>query len=273
MSLETATFVNALVETWPDGASDTVSQGDDHIRLLKASIKRTFPNIAGEISASTAELNYLNGVTSAIQTQLDAKANSADVPTLAGSNTFTAAQVISGSSAIFRLYESDAALNAKYWSWEANGGALGLYTRDDTPSGGSVPLYIIRSGTGVTSVALSASVTDQLKLTTGGSVTFTNGTVVGALSYSVTPTFQLGTSSNHNVDLVANAATRMTIRGDGPFKTQVFTVATLPAAGTVGTGARSFVTDANATTFASVVAGGGSNQLPVYSDGNNWRIG
>lgn len=51
----------------------------------------------------------------------------------------------------------------------------------------------------------------------------------------------------------------------------VLTVATLPAAGTAGR--RAFVTNANATTFASIVAGGGSNGVPVYDDGTNWRIG
>ena len=53
----------------------------------------------------------------------------------------------------------------------------------------------------------------------------------------------------------------------------VLTVTTLPAAATAGAGARAFVSDANATTFASVVAGGGANGVPVYSDGTNWRIG
>jgi hypothetical protein len=48
-------------------------------------------------------------------------------------------------------------------------------------------------------------------------------------------------------------------------------VAGLPPAGSVGR--RRFVTDANATTFASIVAGGGSNNVPVYDDGTNWRIG
>lgn len=57
------------------------------------------------------------------------------------------------------------------------------------------------------------------------------------------------------------------------FKQTTTTVAGLTAAGTAGAGARSFVTDANATTFASVVAGGGSNGVPVYSDGTSWRIG
>lgn len=51
------------------------------------------------------------------------------------------------------------------------------------------------------------------------------------------------------------------------------TVSALPSASTVGAGARAFVTDATATTFASVVAGSGSNGVPVYSDGTNWRIG
>ena len=57
------------------------------------------------------------------------------------------------------------------------------------------------------------------------------------------------------------------------FNHGTLTVATLPAAATAGAGARAFVTDANATTFASVVAGGGANGVPVYSDGTNWRIG
>lgn len=53
----------------------------------------------------------------------------------------------------------------------------------------------------------------------------------------------------------------------------VTTVANLSSAATVGAGAKSFVSDATATTFASVVAGGGANKVPVYSDGTNWRIG
>jgi hypothetical protein len=51
------------------------------------------------------------------------------------------------------------------------------------------------------------------------------------------------------------------------------TVATLPSAATAGAGTRAFVTDANATTFNSTVAAGGSNKVPVVSDGTNWLIG
>ena len=56
-------------------------------------------------------------------------------------------------------------------------------------------------------------------------------------------------------------------------RTEPVSVASLPTASSAGAGARAFVTDANATTFAAVVAGGGSNGVPVYSDGTDWRIG
>jgi hypothetical protein len=59
---------------------------------------------------------------------------------------------------------------------------------------------------------------------------------------------------------------------NGLVRTRSYTAATLPAATSIA-GARAFVSDANATTFASVVAGGGANGVPVYSDGTNWRIG
>lgn len=52
--------------------------------------------------------------------------------------------------------------------------------------------------------------------------------------------------------------------------TGVYTVATLPAG---VKGQRAFVSDANATTFASTVAGGGSNNVPVFYNGTNWLIG
>lgn len=53
----------------------------------------------------------------------------------------------------------------------------------------------------------------------------------------------------------------------------VSTVAGLPSAVALGAGGRAIVTDANSTTFASIVAGSGANTVPVYSDGTDWRIG
>lgn len=56
--------------------------------------------------------------------------------------------------------------------------------------------------------------------------------------------------------------------------TTALTVATLPGISTPG--ARAFVTDstvAGSGNFGAVVAGGGTNGVPVYQDGTNWRIG
>lgn len=63
------------------------------------------------------------------------------------------------------------------------------------------------------------------------------------------------------------------LQGLGGASVGVSTVAGLPTAAAAGQGARRMVTDANATTFASVVAGGGTNIVPVYSTGTDWRIG
>ncbi len=56
-------------------------------------------------------------------------------------------------------------------------------------------------------------------------------------------------------------------------KTTPKTVSSLPSASGVGAGARSFVTDCNTTTFLAVAAGGGSNAVPVVSNGSNWIVG
>jgi len=47
----------------------------------------------------------------------------------------------------------------------------------------------------------------------------------------------------------------------------------LPSAVTAGVGARAFVSDATSNVFAAAYAGGGSNKVPVYSDGAAWHIG
>lgn len=59
MALESATYIDDLVTTNPVG-SDDKSQGDDHIRLLKSTIKATFPNVTGIVSPTHSELNYVD---------------------------------------------------------------------------------------------------------------------------------------------------------------------------------------------------------------------
>lgn len=51
MGLEIATYVNGLVETNPPNG-DPMAQGDDHIRLLKAVLKASFPLVNGALNAT-----------------------------------------------------------------------------------------------------------------------------------------------------------------------------------------------------------------------------
>ena len=85
MALEDLTgtkYLDDLVATNP-AAGDNVSEGDDHIRGIKNVLKLTFPNVDAAVNATPTELNYVDGVTSAIQTQMDTKAPLAS-PTFTG---------------------------------------------------------------------------------------------------------------------------------------------------------------------------------------------
>ena len=71
MPLETATYINQLVASNPDGAVDTKNTLDDHIRLTKGAVRNTLPNLGGIVTASHTELSHVTGVTSPIQAQLN----------------------------------------------------------------------------------------------------------------------------------------------------------------------------------------------------------
>ena len=97
-----------------------------------------------------------------------------------------------------------------------------------------------------------------------GTGTGTPGTIV----FRTSDTTASGTT-------LQTATTRLTISHTAvtstlPVVVPGYTVATLP---TGVTGMRAYVTDANATTFLSTVAGGGANTVPVFYNGTNWVIG
>ena len=97
MALEDLTgsgkYIDDLVSTNPT-ATDNVAQGDDHIRGIKNVLKLTLPNVAGAITPTHTELNYVDGVTSAVQTQLNNKLTSAnDGVTVANLNLISTSSV------------------------------------------------------------------------------------------------------------------------------------------------------------------------------------
>ena len=70
MALETGTFISDLVSTNPV-ATDGLAAADDHMRLIKSTIKASFPGVTGAINATHTEINTVaDGDTAATSTTL-----------------------------------------------------------------------------------------------------------------------------------------------------------------------------------------------------------
>jgi len=78
MALETASYISELVAANPPG-TDPISQGDDHIRMIKDVLKTQFSGLVGTtaVTASEAEMNLVDGCTATT-----AELNYLDITTL-----------------------------------------------------------------------------------------------------------------------------------------------------------------------------------------------
>ena len=56
MPLETGTYISDLVITNP-ASTDAKSDGDNHLRLIKSTVKATFPNVTGAVTKTHTQLN------------------------------------------------------------------------------------------------------------------------------------------------------------------------------------------------------------------------
>ena len=82
MGIETGTTISALNAQWPL-ETDPTHEGNDHLQLIKDVLKKQFPGRAENgdpesgyaipVTAKAEELNFLEGVTSNVQDQLDAE--------------------------------------------------------------------------------------------------------------------------------------------------------------------------------------------------------
>lgn len=71
MALESGTYIDSLVSTNP-AATDGLAQADDHMRLIKATILASFPNITGAMTATHTVLNGLDARVTAIESGVHA---------------------------------------------------------------------------------------------------------------------------------------------------------------------------------------------------------
>lgn len=75
MPLEATDTIEGLVSSNPTG-TDNTNEGNDHMQLIKSVLKNIFPGIGGQgfaipIISTEVELNYVAGVTSSIQDQIN----------------------------------------------------------------------------------------------------------------------------------------------------------------------------------------------------------
>ena len=115
---------------------------------------------------------------------------------------------------------------------------------------------------------------------TGTNLTYSNGMLNAGIPTGSTNTVLLTDGSGntrYDYNITNASAHTMSAGGlyvEGSVRTAAVAVAALPFPGHMG--ARNFVTDSVQTLSAgmgSIVTGGGTNNVPVYDDGTNWRIG
>lgn len=179
----------------------------------------------------------------------------------------------------------------------ASSGSSGTLRVYDQTATTGVTKAVIRAGAGQSTTNLtewqnSGGTTVLLSIGPGGVIS-AQGNVLGITNTSVSTiqlgsTYGLGWSSTgtyggaKDVAITRNAAGVIEVNNGtaGTYRDLILrrsqhngvTVADLPAAAAGNAGSIQYVTDANATTIGSTVAGGGANKVMVWSDGAAWKI-
>lgn len=212
MTVESATYPPQLNTAWPTSA-DWVSEGDDHIILLKTVVKTTFPNVAGAVNASHIELNYLVGVTSGIQGQINGKGS------ITG-QTWTGAHVFSGTVTVPTLAQGTNTTGAASTAFVQAEWATRLpnYTVPITAS--SVELNYVQGVTGSiqtqfgTKGAIAGQAWTGTHDFTGATITVPNKTVGDSTTAAANTAFVTATAFNNSLPGQAGSP-RKFVKTDG----------------------------------------------------------
>ena len=237
MALESTTFISGLVVTNPT-SSDNISDGDNHIRLLKSTVKATFPNVAGAVTGTHTAIN--SAVTSAN----------------AATNANTASQIVKrDGSGNFSAGTITAALTGNV-TGNVSGSAGTASTAGRWTTARTITLGGALSGSasirGDTNVTLSATVADDSH----------NHTIANVDGLSTALGGKLSTTGNAASASTASTAARWT------------TARTISLTGDV-TGSASIRGDANVAITATVANDSHNHDGRYYTEGevNNLLAG
>jgi hypothetical protein len=153
MTIESASFVNQLNSAYP-AVGDPKSEGDDHLRLLKAVLLATFPNLSSVINATPAELNALLGAATTGATIKVATQAATDASLNAASTAMVQLAILaaSGITAVLPGQSSNA---AKFLTTDGTSASWAYY----------MPLTVV-SGTSQTAAAWNHYALTNVALTT-----------------------------------------------------------------------------------------------------------
>ncbi len=216
--LETGTYISDLVSTNPLG-SDLASTLDDHIRLLKSTIKTTFPNINGAVTVTDEVLNSVptgsgnpsasiglsavNGSATTYMRSDGAPALSQSIaPTWTAQHIFSSAYAGAGSSAgllssnfpMLEWNDANSDTDDRLWQMYANTDQFVLRAiTDNRSTASSIAMQVDRTNGTVDSVVFPAG--------TGPAGAF----IVGATSSLLSFRTSQFTSSAGNVPLLSKS--------------------------------------------------------------------
>lgn len=225
MAVETGTYISDFDPTKPNGATDPVSEGDDHINIIKLWIQNTFPNIDGEVLPSVAELNYLVGVTSDIQTQIDALSGGGPGSGVTGDFTVTNGSYLGVQQAATE--EKIEMYNEINGGWRLTNTAGGEFSLRNVTSTGSPDTLIMRQNGSLIefydtfSAVLSASIGPFGVITDNGKGVYSDGTLTANGTFNCNGTMYLdppSTASNYiRYGSVTGGGNGVRINGNGSF--------------------------------------------------------
>ena len=171
MALESASFISGLVDTNPTG-TDAISQGDDHLRLIKSVLQGTFPNayeaINGIHTGATAPTStsagqlWFDTSTDLVKVRNTANSDWEVVSAVANSVTLLNRQFYTGTSAstvrastptltnMSVSYTKQNASSKLAVTWRCDCEVASSFGTPSPSEGNLVSLYVDAAATGVT---------------------------------------------------------------------------------------------------------------------------
>jgi len=254
MGLESATYISQLVATNPL-ATDPISQGDDHLRLIKSVLQAQFSGLSGTtaVTADGAEMNLLDGCT-ATTTEL----NYLDITTLGTSED---SKALTQASSVVTVGATSGNQILNIASHDLVDGGLKL------------------AGTLVTSSATEINKLDGLSASTT-ELDYNDVTTLGTVQTSKTVTADASGIVNHADYVVQRpnfkdyAETHNAIGDTGGGTDAIDISAGNVASATVSTGTQTFTftnpsASANSCSFTLILTNGGS-QTVVWPTEVDW---